>query len=341
VRRRRRDAEEPRLVDPDLVDRLIAEAREQGVDVAGEGGLFAQLAKTVLERSLAAELTDHLGYEEGDPAGVGSSNSRNGYTPKKLGTEVGVLDLQVPRDRNGSFEPQTVRKGQRRREGIDNLVIGLYGRGLTLSAIRAQLKETFDLSTEPEPHSTRSGPYTDNLTGPLDREGHRRACDCPGARASTVEISRELRRNAATRGGKLEYRASVAQWKADLIAHRPKTAKLAANERLRDYVQDRLAAQVRRRDGTPVPGPATVWKGLDKPHRRDRRWVTRWSPEQISHRLKLDYPDDESMRISHAQPPHLCAELVRQRRGCGPGSERRLDSHVDRPTEAVMIRHVR
>jgi putative transposase len=150
VGRPRRDRDEPRLVDPEMVDQLIAEAREQGVDVAGQGGLFAQLAKTVLERSLAAELTDHVGYEEGDPAGVGSGNSRNGFTPKKLATEVGVLDLEVPRDRNGSFEPQTVRKGQRRREGIDTLVIGLYGRGLTLSAIQAQLKETFDLEVSRE-----------------------------------------------------------------------------------------------------------------------------------------------------------------------------------------------
>ena len=150
VGRPRRDRDEPRLVDPEMVDRLISEAREQGVDVAGAGGLFAQMAKTVLERSLAAELTDHLGYEEGDPAGIGSGNSRNGSTPKKLATEVGVHDLEVPRDRNGSFEPQTVRKGQRRREGIDTLVVGLYGRGLTLSAIQAQLKETFDLDVSRE-----------------------------------------------------------------------------------------------------------------------------------------------------------------------------------------------
>lgn len=117
---------------------------------------------------------------------------------------------------------------------------------------------------------------------------------------SPSTISRELRRNAATRCGKLEYRASVAQWKAELIARRPKTAKLAANEHLRGYVQERLSGQVRRPDGTAVPGPATApWKGRNKPHRQDRRWASAWSPEQISKRLKIEFPDDESMRISH------------------------------------------
>jgi IS30 family transposase len=113
-------------------------------------------------------------------------------------------------------------------------------------------------------------------------------------------ISRELRRNAATRGGKLEYRASVAQWKAELMARRPKTAKLAVDDRLREYVQDRLAGLVRRPDGAAVPGPSTsAWNGRSKPRRRDRRWASAWSPEQISNRLKVDFPEDESMRISH------------------------------------------
>jgi IS30 family transposase len=113
-------------------------------------------------------------------------------------------------------------------------------------------------------------------------------------------ISRELRRNAATRGGKLDYRASVAQWKAELLARRSKTAKLVQNARLREYVQDRLSGQVRRPDGTPVGGPVTApWKGRNKPRRQDRGWATAWSPEQISNRLKVDFPDDESMRISH------------------------------------------
>ncbi len=113
-------------------------------------------------------------------------------------------------------------------------------------------------------------------------------------------ISREIRRNAATRGGKLEYRASIAQWKAELLARRPKTAKLVANQRLRDYVQDRLAGVIRRADGTEVTGPeAPAWEGRNKPRREDRRWVTAWSPEQIANRLPIDFPDDVSMRISH------------------------------------------
>ncbi len=116
---------------------------------------------------------------------------------------------------------------------------------------------------------------------------------------SPSTISRELRRNAATRGGKLDYRASVAQWKAELMARRPKTAKLAANEDLREYVQQRLCGEVRRPDGT-VAGPVTpAWKGRNKPRRQDRRWATAWSPEQIANRLKVDFADDQSMRISH------------------------------------------
>ncbi|WUQ57212.1 IS30 family transposase [Streptomyces virginiae] len=113
-------------------------------------------------------------------------------------------------------------------------------------------------------------------------------------------ISRELRRNAATRAGKQEYRATVAQWKAQQAAKRPKSAKLLGNDPLREYVQERLAGNVRRPDGTVVAGPqAPEWKGLNKPHRQDRRWAMAWSPEQISHRLPVDFPEDESMRISH------------------------------------------
>lgn len=112
-------------------------------------------------------------------------------------------------------------------------------------------------------------------------------------------ISRELRRNCATRGHKVEYRASVAQWKSERAAKRPKSAKLATNPRLRDYVQRRLVGELQRPDGTVAPGPETAWNGRSKARREDRCWATAWSPEQISHRLLVDFPDDEDMRISH------------------------------------------
>ena len=113
-------------------------------------------------------------------------------------------------------------------------------------------------------------------------------------------VSRELRRNAAKRSRQAQYRALVAQWKAELVARRPKTAKLVGNPVLHAYVQERLAGQVRQKDGSMVAGPAVpAWAGGGKPRRRDRQWARSWSPEQISRRLLLDFPDDESMRISH------------------------------------------
>src|SRR5450631_278929 len=118
-----------------------------------------------------------------------------------------------------------------------------------------------------------------------------------GRSAST--ISREVRRNAATRSGAPEYRATTAQWHADRRAKRPKTAKLAADEQLRGYVQDRLAGAVQRPDGSAVAGPEVRWIGRRHGRRKDRRWGTAWSPEQISERLPVDFPDDASMRISH------------------------------------------
>ena len=121
----------------------------------------------------------------------------------------------------------------------------------------------------------------------------RRLGRCPST------ISRELRRNAATRGGCLDYRASTAQWHADRRARRPKTAKLAANDALRQYVHDRLAGTLTTTDGTTVPGPDTRWIGRRHGRRQYRRWARSWSPDQIAHRLPLDFPDDESMRISH------------------------------------------
>ncbi|MDQ3576121.1 MAG: IS30 family transposase, partial [Actinomycetota bacterium] len=118
-----------------------------------------------------------------------------------------------------------------------------------------------------------------------------------GRDAST--ISRELRRNASTRTYGVDYKASTAQWHAERRARRPKVAKLVVNGRLRDYVQQRLSGEVRDADGAVIGPDGPVWKGRNKPHRGDRAWVTAWSPQQIANRLPVEFPDDESMRISH------------------------------------------
>lgn len=112
-------------------------------------------------------------------------------------------------------------------------------------------------------------------------------------------IYRELRRGASTRTYRLEYRAGVAQWHAERRARRPKLAKLLTNPRLHSYVQQRLNGDVYDGDGHLVGPHGVSWKGRNKPHRTDRRWVSSWSPEQISNRLRVDFLDDESMRISH------------------------------------------
>lgn len=118
-----------------------------------------------------------------------------------------------------------------------------------------------------------------------------------GRAAST--ISRELRRNAATRSGSLEYRATTAQWHAERAARRPKQAKLAQNGTLRAYVEERLAGVVVAPNGAPIPGPTVCWNGRRHGPRQDRRWAHAWSPEQIARRLPVDFPEDETMRISH------------------------------------------
>ena len=112
-------------------------------------------------------------------------------------------------------------------------------------------------------------------------------------------ISRELRRNVSTRSNELTYRASTAQWHSERRASRPKVSKLAANDRLREYVEDRLSGMIARPDGEPVPGPEVRFIGRRHGRRSDRRWAKAWSPEQISNRLRIDFPHDETMRISH------------------------------------------
>jgi hypothetical protein len=135
---------------------------------------------------------------------------------------------------------------------------------------------------------------------------------------SPSTISREIRRNAATRGGNFDYRATAAQWHSDRSARHPKPSKLAANAALRTYVEERLAGKVANAEGVEFGRPEVVWKGRRAVHRQSRRWSMAWSPEQIAHRLRLDFPEDATMRISHEA---IYQSLYIQGRGALPGAD--------------------
>ncbi len=130
-------------LDGQLLDQLVGQARERGIKLAGEGGLLQQLTKRLLESALEGEITDHLGYDKHDPAGDNSGNSRNGTRSKTVLTDVGPVVVAVPRDRVGSFEPQIVKKRQRRLSGVDEMVLSLSARGLTHGEISAHLAEVY------------------------------------------------------------------------------------------------------------------------------------------------------------------------------------------------------
>jgi putative transposase len=136
-------------IKPEHLDELLA-GYEKPEDLLGEEGLFKQLKKALLERALGAELTHHLGYEKGDPAGRGSGNHRNGSHPKTVLTEDGALEIDVPRDRNSSFEPQIVPKGETRLDGFDDKIISMYGRGMTVREIQGHLRELYGVEVSPD-----------------------------------------------------------------------------------------------------------------------------------------------------------------------------------------------
>src|SRR6266536_3133557 len=134
---------------PELLDQLLANY-EQPEDLTGEDGLFKQLKRALIERALGVELTEHLGYEKGDPAGRGSGNSRNGASAKTILTEDGEVEIAVPRDRAGSFEPQLIAKGQRRFDGFDDKILSLYARGMTVREIQGHLAELYGAEVSPD-----------------------------------------------------------------------------------------------------------------------------------------------------------------------------------------------
>jgi len=161
------------LVDEQLADELLGRARGEGADLLGPDGLLSQVTRALLERALAEEMTGHLGYEKHDPAGRGSGNSRNGSTPKTVLTDIGAVDLAVPRDRNGTFDPRIVRKGQTRLEGFNERIIALYARGMSTRDIRAHLREMYGVEVSPDLISRVTDAVLEELaewqSRPLDR----------------------------------------------------------------------------------------------------------------------------------------------------------------------------
>jgi putative transposase len=161
------------VVDRRVVGELVARAQADGMAISGEGGLMQQLTKIVLESSLQGEMDAHLGYDKHDPAGRDGGNSRNGTRAKTVLTEAGPVEITVPRDRDGSFEPQIVRKRQRRLGGIDGIVLSLSAKGLTTGEVSAHLAEVYGASVSKDTISTITDRVLDGMaewqSRPLDR----------------------------------------------------------------------------------------------------------------------------------------------------------------------------
>lgn len=147
----------------ELLDELLA-GYEKPEDLTGPNGLLKQLTGALVERALGAELTDHLGYEPGAPDGAGTGNSRNGASPKTLVTEQGEIPIEVPRDRNGSFEPKLVKKHQRRFDGFDDKILSMYARGMTVRDIQGHLSELYGTEISPSLISAVTDAVVDEVT---------------------------------------------------------------------------------------------------------------------------------------------------------------------------------
>ena len=159
-------------LDRQLVGQLVDRARSQGLRLTGEDGLLAQLTKTIIESAAEGEMDDHLGYAKHDPAGRDGGNSRNGARTKSVLTDIGPVEVAIPRDRDGTFEPQIVRKRQRRLSGLDSLVISLSAKGLTHGEICAHLAEVYGASVSKQTISTITDRVIEGMsewqTRPLD-----------------------------------------------------------------------------------------------------------------------------------------------------------------------------
>jgi putative transposase len=156
-----------------LAQELVDKARAEGVELVGQGGLLTRLTKSVLETALEAEMSEHLGYDKHDPMGRNGGNSRNGTRTKTVFTEIGPVDIEVPRDRDGSFAPAVVRKRQRRLDGVDEIVLSLTARGLTTGEIAAHFAQVYGATVSRDTISRITDKVIEEMTEwrnrPLDR----------------------------------------------------------------------------------------------------------------------------------------------------------------------------
>jgi putative transposase len=135
-------------IDSDLIDKLLADYKRPE-QIVGENGLLKQLTKAILERAMEAEMTEHLGYEKHDPVGYKSGNSRNGKSRKKVKGDFGEIEIETPRDRNASFEPKILPKGETRFSGFDDKILSMYARGMTTRDIQGHLKDMYGIEVSP------------------------------------------------------------------------------------------------------------------------------------------------------------------------------------------------
>jgi hypothetical protein len=189
-------------VNEQLVRQLVDRARAEGLKLTGEGSLLAQLTEVVVESALEGEMDDHLGYGKHDPVGRNGGNSRNGARPKTLVTEAGPVEIEVPRDRESSFEPRIVAKRQRRLSGIDDLVVSLSAKGLTTGEISAHLAEIY--GAELSKQAILTSPATGRNVG----HGEAELCCCDTRQAS---VRRDQRASQACGEGGVER--VVAGWR--------------------------------------------------------------------------------------------------------------------------------
>ncbi|SCD69364.1 Transposase, Mutator family [Streptomyces sp. di188] len=189
-----------KAVDDRLIDELVSRAQAEGLRLTGEGGLLQQLAKRLLESALEGEITDHLGYDKHDPAGRNGGNSRDGTRAKTVLTDVGPVEISVPRDRDGSFEPKIVKKRRKCLSGVDEMVISLSAKGLTTGEVQAHLAEVYGAEVSRQTISTITDKVMDGMAEWQNRPLH---AVCPVVFIDEIHVRiRDLSATAPSRTGR-------------------------------------------------------------------------------------------------------------------------------------------